>query len=323
MKINVIHYSPDSINETSIGELSECSNFLNTEGILWINISSASEGVNLQGIGKCFDIHPLVLEDITTKQRPKLEDHGNYIFLLLKTLGYDPKKRLTTQQISIILGGGFVISFQEGDLSIFDKVRERLNVADSILRKKHADYLAYSLMDEVVDHYFTVLERLEEEISVMDDVLLDGSDPRVLKQLHALKRTIIPVRKSVWPLREVISILEKSDSRIIKKSTKPYLRDVYDHTIQVIETVEVYRDMLSGMLEVYLSSVSNKTNDIMKVLTVISTIFIPLTFITGVYGMNFTYMPELDWAESYFVVWGIMVILGIILFAFFKNKRWI
>jgi magnesium transporter len=270
-------------------------------------------------------LHPLLLEDIVnTKQRPKLEDYGGYFFIVLKMLHYhEEENRLEVEQASFIVGPNYVISFQEKVGDFFEGVRDRLRSAKGRLRKCGTDYLFYALIDAIVDSYFIILEKLGEKIEALEERLLESAEPESLQTIHALKREMIRLRKSVWPLREVISSLRKGESKLVKKSTEVFFRDVYDHTIQVVDTIESYRDLISGMHDLYLSNVSNKMNEIMKVLTIIATIFIPLTFIAGIYGMNFEYIPELKFHWGYFVVWIIMIIIGAGMAVFFRKKKWL
>jgi len=276
-------------------------------------------------MGNHFNIHPLVLEDIAnTGQRPKMEDFVDYIFIVLKMLYYDDKENETkAEQVSVVLGSNFVISFQESEGDVFDPIRERIKSDRGRIRKMGADYLAYALIDTIVDNYFAILEKLGEKIEDIEDELVTNPALETLQTIHRLKREMIFLRKSVWPLREVISRLERWESPLINKSLDIYLRDVYDHTIQVVDSIETFRDMLSGLLDIYLSSVSNRMNEIMKVLTIIATIAIPLTVITGLYGMNFQFMPELQWRWSYPLVLLAMLTLGILMIRYFRRKKWI
>ncbi len=323
-KITIIDYDEKRIEEKEAKSIEECFPFKKTPTVTWINIDGLHETEIIEKIGKHFDLHPLILEDIVnTEQRPKIEDFGDYIFLIFKMLSYDDENNeVITEQISLILGKNFVISFQEKGGDVFNPVRERLRKGRKI-RERGSDYLAYALMDSLVDHYFIILEKLGEKIEGLEEVLISDPKPETLHKIHRLKREMIFLRKSVWPLREVISSLERGESSLIKKSTKIYLRDVYDHTIQVIDTVETFRDMVSGMLDTYLSSVSNRMNEVMKVLTIIATIFIPLTFIAGIYGMNFQYMPELGIPWAYPAVWVVIVVIALFMFAYFRRKRWL
>jgi magnesium transporter len=271
-------------------------------------------------------LHPLVLEDIlTTDQRPKMEDYDEYLYIVLRMLYYndDHDDEVTTEQMSLILGMNFVLSFQERESDIFTPIIERMRNGKGRLRRMGADYLAYALMDSIVDHYFVILEKLGEKIEYLEDQLVVQATPATLQQIHGLKREMIFLRKSVWPLREVVGRMERGGSPLIRESTLVYLRDIYDHTIQVMDTIETFRDILSGMLDIYLSSISNRMNAVMKVLTVIATIFMPLTFIAGVYGMNFKYMPELEWHWGYPAIWGLMVTIALFMLYFFKKKKWL
>jgi magnesium transporter len=237
---------------------------------------------------------------------------------------FDSKtKDIQAEQVSLVLGDNYCLTFQEQEGDIFDPIRDRLKNNKGRVRKSGVDYLIYSLIDAVVDNYFVILERLGDHIEGMETELITEPDTKTLSTIYSLKRDAVFLRRSVWPLREVVSALERNDSKIIKKTTLVYLRDVYDHTIQVIDTIETFRDMLSGMLDIYLSSVSNRMNEVMKVLTIIATIFIPLTFIAGIYGMNFKNMPELNSPLGYPVVLGLMGIIFIGMIIYFKKKKWI
>lgn len=324
-RITLIDYDESHFREKDVKEVKECFPFKDEPAVTWINVDGLHEVDIIENIGKYFDVHPLLLEDIvTTEQRPKLEDFENYILVILNMLDYNVNEgRINSEQVSLILGRNFVISFQEREGDIFNPVRERLRKEKSKIRKMGADYLAYSLIDAIVDNYFIILEKLGEKIEELEEELVTNPTQRTLKTLHNFKREMIFLRKSVWPLREVVGGLERGESLLIKDTTRIYLRDVYDHTIQVMDTVETFRDMLSGMLDIYLSSISNRMNEIIKVLTVIATIFIPLTFIAGVYGMNFRYMPELVWRWGYPAVWFVMVFVALLMLVYFRKKRWV
>jgi magnesium transporter len=293
--------------------------------VTWINIDGLHQVDVIETVGKCFDLHPLVMEDILeTEHRPKFEDYETCLFLVLKRLHYEEAKtEIRTEQVSLILGGDFVLSFHEGSSDIFDGVRDRIRNSRGKIRRMGADYLAYALLDSVVDSYFGVLEKLGDRIELMEEELVTAPSPATLRQIHHLKREMILLRKSVWPLREVISALQRGDSTLIRETTGIFLRDVYDHTIQVIDTVETFRDLLAGMLDLYLSSVSNRLNEVMKVLTIIATIFIPLTFLAGVWGMNFDFMPELRWRWGYAFAWGVMLASAGCFYLFFRKHKWL
>lgn len=325
VKITIIDYNEGQFQEKEVKNVEECFPFKDKPTVTWINIDSINDISIIEQIGRHFDMHPLLVEDIVTiTQRPKYEDFGNYIFTTLKMLYYDEQEGETTaEQISIILGANFVISFQEKEGDMFDPIRDKIRNSKGRIRKQGADYLAYSLIDAIVDNYFVILEKFGEKIEGMDEALVADPSPQTLQVIQKLKREMIFLRRSVWPLREVISGLQRCESSLIHKSTAIFLRDVYDHTIQVIDAIETFRDMTSGMLDIYLSSISNKMNEVMKVLTIIATIFIPLTFIAGIYGMNFRYMPELGWRFGYAVAWSIMLIIAIIMLFYFKRKKWL
>jgi magnesium transporter len=324
-KISILDYDENQFEEKEAKTVEECFPFKDKPTTTWINIDGLHQVDIIEKIGKNFDFHPLLLEDIlNTEQRPKIEAFENHIYIVLKMLYYDERtNEISSEQISIIFGQNFVISFQEKVGDVFDPIRDRIRTGKGRIRKMGADYLAYSLMDAIVDNYFIILEKIGEDIEVVEESMMANPTPKTLHAIHRLKRKMISLRKSVWPLREVVNALERSESPLIQNPTRIYLKDVYDHTIQVIDTVETYRDVLSGMLDVYLSSISNKMNEIMKVLTIIATIFIPLTFIAGVYGMNFENMPELKWRWGYPGIWSIMLIIGISMLLYFRKKKWL
>ena len=330
IRITFFDYNSDKFEEKEVKIIEDCFSLKKRPTVSWINIDGLHDIQVIEKIGRCFDIHPLVLEDIlNTNQRPKIEDLENYIFFVLKMLFYDEKKHeIHSEQVSLILGKNFVISFQESIGDVFDNVRERIRNGKGRIRKMGPDYLAYSLIDEIVDNYFVILEKIGEKVEELEEALVSNPEPKTLHKIYNLKREMIHLRRSVWPLREVINIIQRGDSKLIKPSTNIYLRDLYDHTIQVIDTIETFRDMISGMLDMYMSSVSNKMNEIMKVLTIFAAIFIPLTFIAGVYGMNFDpeyspfNMPELKWYFGYPMALCIMTGLVIVMLAYFKHKRW-
>ncbi len=325
IKITCIKYDGDSFQEKTLETINGCFPLNDKPAVTWINVDGVHQLENIEQIGIHFKIHPLVLEDIVnTGQRPKMEDFDNYLFIVLKMLYYDVTENETkTEQVSLILSANYVISFQETEGDVFDPIRERLRIDRGRVRKMGADYLAYSLIDAIVDNYFMVLEKIGEKIEDIEDDMIKNPTPEVLQTIHRLKRELIFLRKSVWPLREVISRLERWESPLIAKSIDIYLRDVYDHTIQVIDALETFRDMLSGMLDIYLSSVSNRMNEVMKVLTIIATIFIPLTLVAGIYGMNFKYMPELDTPWGYPMVYVIMLAVSAVMLIYFRRKKWL
>lgn len=325
VKISVIDYDQNNFQEKEFYAVEEVFSFKDSATVTWINIDGLHKVDVIGKIGAHFEIHPLTLEDIVnTGQRPKYEDFEGYICVILKMLRFDDvKQQIDFEQVSIILGSNFVISIQEKEGDVFGPIRERIRGAKGRTRKTGPDYLAYCLLDAVVDNYFAVLEKIGDKIEVMEEALLADPVPRTAQKIHSLKRDIIFLRKSIWPLREAAAGMDRGESKLIKKSTRIFLRDVYDHTIQIIETVETFRDIVSGMLEIYLSSISNRMNEIMKILTIVAVIFIPLTFIAGIYGMNFKYMPELTWRYGYLFALGLMFSTAAIMLMYFKKKKWL
>lgn len=325
VRITLIDYDEKAFQEKEVKDIEECFPFKDKPSVTWINIDGLHNIGLMEKIGKHFGLHPLIQEDIlNTGQRPKMEDFGNYIFIVLKMIYYNEKDNETkTEQVSLILGTNFVISFQEKPGDVFDPVRERIRKAKGRIRKAAPDYLLYSLLDAIIDSYFSILERVGDKIENLEDMVVTEPKSGSLQAIHELKREMIHLRKSVWPLREVINNFGKAESSLVHESTNIYLRDIYDHTIQIIDTIETFRDMLSGLHDTYLSSISNKMNEIMKVLTIFAAIFIPLTFIAGIYGMNFQFMPELSWRWGYFGVWGVILAVGLSMLFYFKRKKWL
>ncbi len=324
VSISLMDYNDKNLIEKNEISVKECKTFADSQGVTWINVDGLHDPEVIEKIGADFNIHPLLLEDVmNTEQRPKVEDFGKYMYFTLKMVYLDGRKRICVEQISIILGDTYVISFQEQTGDVFETIRQRLRDKKGRIRSQKADYLAYSLIDSIIDNYFVILESIGEVIEELEEEVVEQPTRKTLQNIHMLKRNMLYLRRSVWPLREVISYLQRSESDLIEDNTGFYLRDVYDHTIQVIDTLESFRDMVSGMLDIYLSSISNKMNEVMKVLTIIATIFIPLTFIAGVYGMNFKFMPELQWKWGYFVTLGVMLVVVIGMIIFIKRKKWL
>ncbi|MFH1383110.1 MAG: magnesium/cobalt transporter CorA [Chloroflexota bacterium] len=325
VKITILDYDEAQFQEKEAVTVEECFLFKDRPTVTWINIDGLHEVEIIEKLGSHFGLHPLLLEDIlNTDQRPKMEESGDYIFLVLKMIYCCEKGGdIEAEQVSLIFGPNFVISFQEREGDVFEPVRDRIRKSKGRIRRAGADYLAYALVDAIVDNYFIILESIGEKIEDTEQQLATNPTPETLQFIRELKREMIFLRKSVWPLRELINGLERVESALIHESTGVYLKDVYDHTIQIIDTVESYRDMISGMLDIYLSSMSNRMNEVMKVLTIFASIFIPLTFIAGLYGMNFEFMPELKWHWGYFALLGFMALVGVLLVIYFKRKRWL
>jgi magnesium transporter len=323
-KITVMDYDEKGVQEYEVQDIQQCAALKDKPTITWINVDGLHDIEKLRALGDCFGLHPLVLEDIlNTDQRPKMEEYGDYLYLVFKMLYFEAESQSVLQeQISLILGETFVISFQEREGDVFEPVRERIRSGKGLIRKMGADYLVYTLLDVIVDNYFSVLEKLGENIEILAERVLKTPEPKTLSEIQTSKREMLFMHRWIWPLREAISALSKGDAKLVKESTAIYLRDVHDHTLQIMDAIELYREMLSETLDLYLSSVSNKLNQVMTVLTIIATIFIPLTFLAGVYGMNFKYMPELEWRWGYPLIWAVMIGVGVSMLIVFKRKKW-
>jgi len=324
-KVSVVDYNETEHEEFEVKTVEECFSFKDTPTVTWINIDGLHDTDVIKHIGNHFGIHSLVQEDILhTGQRPKLENLDDYIFATLKMIYFDEEsEEVNAEQVSLILGPNFVISFQECEGDTFDSVRNRIRNGRGRIRRMGADYLFYALIDSIVDNYFSILEGYGERLELLEEELTDNPTRETLHVIHALKKEMILLRRSVWPLREVISGMEREESPLISEPIHVFIRDLYDHTIQVIDSVDTMKEILSGLQDLYLSSVSNKMNEVMKVLTIFASIFIPLTFVAGIYGMNFEYMPELKLRWAYPALWIVMISLGVGLLAYFKRKKWL
>jgi len=323
--LRLVDYNADHFEEKELHTIFQSLPYKDKESVTWLDMVGVHEGEIIGALGELYSLHSLLLEDImNTDQRAKLDDYDDTLCLFLKMLSYDGSNdRLRVEQISLVLGPRFVLTFQERDNPVFEPVLDRLRKAKGRIRKLGPDYLAYTLIDAVVDSYFAILEKTGERIESLEEELVDDPSPRTSHQIHALKKDLILLRKSVWPLREVVNTLVKEDSPLVQDRTRFFLRDVYDHAVHVIETTETFREMTSEMIDVYLSSVSNRMNEVMKVLTIIATIFIPLTYIVGVYGMNFRHMPELEWSYGYPLLWLIMLAVAVAMLLLFRRKKWL
>jgi magnesium transporter len=325
VRVQSIAYDAGSFDEQTIASIDECFPLQPAPGITWINVDGLHDTALLQTLADRVGLHPLVVEDIVSRhERPKLEDYQDYLFVALRALEYnETTNEITTEQLSLVLGPNYVFSFQEVAGDGFDPVRERIRKGKGRMRGMGPDYLAYALIDAIVDDYFVLLERIGERIETLEDALMEQPTREHLHGIHELKREMIILRRSVWPLREVVGRLERGESGLIRRETHVFLRDLYDHTIQVIDGVESYRDMLTSLQDLYLSSVSNKLNEVMKVLTIIATLFIPVSFFAGVFGMNFDYMPELRWKWSYPIFWFVILCALGGMLTWFRRRRWL
>jgi len=324
VKITRCCYDESSYVEEKNVTLDKLFESKNDLAVEWINFDGIHDVKMIEKIGSFYGIDTLILEDIVnSNQRAKIEDYGDYVYLVLKMLTISSKTgEIETEQISIVFNSKIVFSFQEKQEDDFESLRDRISKKGKI-RKMGTDYLTYSLIDYIADNYFIVLEKIGDRIEKIEDEVLTSPDSYTLKKIHELKRDTLMIKKSVWPLRDVLGLMIRPENDFIQDSIVFNLRDAYDHTIEVIDTVEAYRDFMSGLLDIYLSGTSNRMNEIMKVLTLISTIFMPLTFIAGVYGMNFKRMPETEWYNGYFIILGFMAVVVLIMFIIFKKKKWI
>lgn len=330
LKILLSDYTDFDYHEQTLLSPEECKIYLEKETITWIHFQGDVEPETMHELGEIFDLHHLALEDvINTGQRPKIDEYEENLFIVISYPIFDlENKNLTLEQISLFIGSNYVISFHPGDIDIFEPVRLRLRNHTGRIRSRGSDYLTYALIDMVIDEGYPVLEWLGDEIEQLEDELLEAPTNNSLHKLHQIKRTLILLRRMLWPQRDVLSRLVRNDNILISENNRFYFNDCYDHTIQIMELNETYRDMVTGLMEIYLSKVSFRLNEIMRVLTVIATIFIPLTFIVGLYGMNFSNdnspwaMPELRWYYGYPIVWGVMIGVVAGMLFYFKKKKW-
>jgi magnesium transporter len=324
ISIDIIEFDEKNYQEFIAENVEDSFKFKDTEKVAWINVNGLNDVDAIAKIGAHFQLHPLLLEDVlNTNHRPKMEEFEDSIFITLKMLGVSKNNdAIISEQVSFVLTRNWVISFQELKGDIFDGLRERIKEAKGNVRYKGVDYLLYRLIDTIVDNYFFVTEYLSEKIEVLEEKVLIHPERDTLVEIQRLKKQLIDLRKVVSPLRDTIGTLHK-DTDLIKEETRRYLRDVYEHIIQVNESIDSQRDLLASIMDLYLSGVSNKMNQVMQLLTIISTIFIPLTFIAGIYGMNFAFMPELQYKYGYFIVWGIMLIIFALMIYFFRRKKWL
>lgn len=320
--IHVIHYTADSIEEVDVTRAGDVQPFRDRKGVTWVNVDGLGDVDLISGLGALFGLHPLALEDVLNlPQRPKVDDYEDHLFLVLGMLHFEAK--LQCEQVSLFLGPRFVLTFQEDVGDCLDPIRERLRKGTGQLRRQGADYLMYCILDAVLDNYFPFLERLGERVEALEDEVVEDPTRQTLGRVHEVKRELLDVRRSVWPLREVANALARDERSLVNKSTRLYLRDCYDHAVQILDMVETYRELGAGLMDVYLSSVSNKLNQVMKVLTVIATIFMPLTFLAGVYGMNFHYFPEIHWRWGYLAFWIAILIMVVLMLWLFRRKGWL
>ena len=325
VSIKLIDYDAEKLDERQIEDFHLCFPCRETETVSWINVNGLHDIELVRKIGEHFGLHPLVLEDIAhTQQRPKMEDYGDYLYIVLRVLSFgEGQRNLVSEQMSLVIGRNYVLTFQERPGDVLEPVRERLRRGKGRIRAAGPGYLGYAIMDAVVDHYFKIVEGYGEAIEALEEELLGDPQQEALARIHNLKREIVLLRRAIWPLREVIANVERDDVELIDDAVAPFLRDVRDHVIQVTDTIDSFRDILSGLQDLYMSTISNRMNDVMKVLTIFASIFVPLTFFAGIYGMNFEFMPELGWRWSYPIFWVVILALGGTMLAFFRRRKWL
>ncbi|MCA0131864.1 magnesium/cobalt transporter CorA [Winogradskyella alexanderae] len=323
--VECFDYTKEHIEESILLNIEDAVNYKETDSVTWINVDGLKHTDKIEDIGKQYNLHPLVLEDIVnTSQRPKIDEYDDYLFVVLKMLYYNKEENIVIEQVSFVLGKNYVLTFQESEGDVFGTIRERLRLNNGRIRGMKSDYLLYALVDAVVDNYFGIIETLGNKIEDLETELFTGYAREDINiEVQQLKREILKVRRAIFPLREIINRIEKGDHPLIYKRTITYYRDIYDHLIQVSENIDIYREMIWSLMDMYMTTISNKMNEVMKVLTIIATIFIPLTFIAGIYGMNFDHIPELHYKYSYFILWGIMILLFLAMLYYFKRKKWL
>lgn len=324
-ELDIIDYSEERFDRFETNNIHDAFKYEDSTNITWINVNGLSNADDIVTLGNHFDLHPLIQEDIvSTNQRPKIDEYEEYLFIVFKMLHYDEAEQLTTEHVSMVMGKDYVLTFQEAEGDVFNDLRERLEHGKGRIRGAGADYLMFAILDAIVDNYFMVIEFLSNKVEILEDKLFDDKeDPNIAEEIQDLKKEILKIRKAVLPLREVVNRLEKIESSLIEERTNKYIRDLYDHIIQVNESVEIYREMIWSLMDMYMTTISNKMNEVMKVLTIMASIFIPLTFMAGIYGMNFDHMPELHFRYGYYYLWGVMILVFLGMIWYFKRKKWL
>ncbi|MGO3183068.1 MAG: magnesium/cobalt transporter CorA [Aequorivita sp.] len=324
-KLDIIDFSKEEYERFETHNIEEVFKYEDSSRVTWINVNGLNNTEDIIALGNHFELHPLIQEDIvTTNQRPKIDEYDEYLFIVFKMLHYDENEQLTNEHVSMVMGKDYVVTFQESEGDVFDEVRDRIEHAKGRIRGSGSDYLMFSILDAVVDNYFTVVEFLSNKLELLEDKLFDSKDDQDIPQeILELKKEILKIRKAVVPLREVVNRLEKIETTLIEQRTNKYIRDLYDHIIQVNESVEIYREMVGGLMDMYMTTISNKMNEVMKVLTIMASIFIPLTFLAGIYGMNFDNMPELHFKYGYYYLLGVMALVFLGMIWYFKRKKWL
>lgn len=324
-ELEIMDYSKDEFHKIETNNVEDGFKFKGTDLITWINVNGLNHANEIIKLGNHFGLHVLIQEDIvSTYQRPKIDEYNEYLFIVFKMLRYGDNGEFLSEHVSLVLGKDYVLTFQEADGDVFDGIRERIKLPAGRIRNFGPDYLMFALLDAVVDNYFSVLEFLSVKIEELEDQLFETKVERDISQdIQDLKKEILKIRRAVVPLREVISKLDKMESPLIEERTQTYIKDLYDHIIQVTESVDLHREMIWGLMDMYMTTISNKMNEVMKVLTIMASIFIPLTFMAGIYGMNFDHMPELHLRHGYYYLWGAMILVFLVMLFYFKRKRWL
>jgi magnesium transporter len=322
--IRVIDYDDHHLTDQAMVDIRDTLHYKTSESVTWININGLHDVDTIGRIGKVFDLHPLVMEDIlNTGQRPKIDDYDAYLFIVLKMIRFDRQTGMVmNEQMSLVVGERFILTFQERPGDVFEPVRERIRRQKSRIRAGGTDYLAYALMDTVVENYISVIEHIGEQIEDLEEEILSDHDKKVMEKINRFKRETSYLKKSIRPAREAIFQLLRLESDLIHEKTHFFFKDLEDLITHATEAIDTYRDLLTDQLNIYNSVTANKMNDIMKVLTIFAAIFIPLTFIAGIYGTNFDYLPELRYKYSYFIFWGVLVVIAGALLGYFKKKKW-
>ncbi len=323
--VDIINYNSTVYNILESQSVEDAFNFKDKDTITWININGLSNIEEIEKLGKNYQLHPLTLEDIgNTNHRPKLDEFENYLFIVFKMLHFKNEEELVYEHMSMVVGEEFVLTFQEADGDVFNDLRERISNGKGRIRGLGSDYLMYAILDAVVDHYITVIEAFGDRVEELEDAVFNAQyNNNISNHIQDQKREILKIRRNIVPLREVINKLEKTETKIIEEKTHDFLRDLYDHIVHVNENIELYREMIWSLMDMYMTIISNKMNEVMKVLTIIATIFIPLTFIAGIYGMNFDNIPELHYQNGYFVLLGVMAFIFVLMLMYFRRKKWL
>jgi magnesium transporter len=324
-RITVFDFDESEVQDFQCKKVEDCFPFKNRKSVSWINIDGLHNTDNISKIGEHFNIHPLVLEDIlNTKIRPQIEEYDDYVFISLKMLGLSENQdRINSEQLSFILGENYVLTFQEKRGDIFDGLRNRIKEGKGVIRKRGNDYLLYRLIDTVVDHYYFIIENYSERIEKLEEKVLEEEGDEFVFDVQSMKRRVTSLRRQILPLREILTVLKKDENEVLQESTRLFVSDVYDHILHILDSIDSQKEALTSMLELHTSLLGHKMNQIMKVLTIMASIFIPLTFVAGIYGMNFEHMPELGWKYGYFGVWGLMLLIFIGMLFYFRRKKWL